>query len=418
MPSTVDALNLPFDEAIKYFRGKINLPTQGWTDLWKGMHARAFVVAGAARADLLGDLRSAVDKAISDGTTLRDFKKSFADIVSRHGWKHKGAPGWRAATIFDTNVGVAYSAGHYKQMTDPDVLRARPYFRYIESSSAHPRVPHMQWYNLVLPADDPFWETHYPPNGWGCKCGVVSHSKREVDELKKEEADGPYPINTTAPKITTRKWTNPRTGEVLNIPDGIDPGWDYNPGQAAWGKRLSDDAMKQWAVKKGQAWEILSPGDWKSRGLPEQYAPAKPKAATGEKHTTKASARAALEKILGGEEKVFTLEAEGFRHDLLVNAETLVDHIDLNRTPYMPFIPEVLEDPQEAWILFMRHKGTGRVDLRMRLFKLIQMDKDRQMFMVFQARGGFLEAWTMMPVSNRKYINSQRVGRLLYAKKK
>jgi hypothetical protein len=36
------------------------------------------------------------------------------------------------------------------------------------------------------------------------------------------------------PIITTREWTNRRTGEVMDVPTGIDPGWDYNPGKARY----------------------------------------------------------------------------------------------------------------------------------------------------------------------------------------
>ena len=167
MRSSVNAIGLPFDEAIGYFRQKVNLPTRTWRDLWEGMHSRAFVVAGAMKSELLSDLYDAVNKGISEGTTLKDFREGFDEVVQRHGWKYRGGKAWRTAVIFNTNLSVAYHSGHYKQMTDPDVLRARPLWRYVASSSADPRPEHMRWYNTVLPADDPWWETHYPPNGWG-----------------------------------------------------------------------------------------------------------------------------------------------------------------------------------------------------------------------------------------------------------
>ncbi len=167
MPPSAEHMALPFEEAIEYFRRKVNLPTRTWRDLWEGMHSRAFVVAGAMKSELLSDLRAAVDRGISEGTTLREFRDSFTDIVQRHGWKYKGGKAWRTAVIFNTNLSVAYHSGHYKQMTDPDVLKARPLWRYVASSSADPRPEHMRWYNVVLPADDPWWQTHYPPNGWG-----------------------------------------------------------------------------------------------------------------------------------------------------------------------------------------------------------------------------------------------------------
>jgi len=159
--------DLPFDEAIALLRDKVDLPTGTWRDLWQGMHARAFVVAGAMKNDLLADLHAAVQKGLDEGTTLAEFRKDFGDIVRRRGWKYKGGKAWRTATIFNTNLSTAYAAGHHKQMTDPDVLAARPYWRYLASSSADPRPEHQAWYNRVLPADDPWWHTHYPPNGWG-----------------------------------------------------------------------------------------------------------------------------------------------------------------------------------------------------------------------------------------------------------
>ncbi|MBN1104747.1 MAG: hypothetical protein JXL84_15115 [Deltaproteobacteria bacterium] len=163
--------NLPFDEAIETLRrrGELRLPTATWNDLTRDMHGRAFVVAGAVKDELLSDLFSEVMKGVRDGTTLREFRKNFDDIVRRAGWKYKGGKGWRTATIFNTNLSTTYASGHWKRMTDRDVIKSRPFLRYVASSSRNPRSEHMQWYNLVLPADDPFWQTHTPPNGWGCK---------------------------------------------------------------------------------------------------------------------------------------------------------------------------------------------------------------------------------------------------------
>jgi len=167
MRPSAEYISLPFDEAIAFFRQKINVPTATWKDLLKAMHARAWSVAGAMKEDLLVDLREAVDKAISEGTMLAEFRTDFDPIVQKHGWKYKGGKGWRTAVIFNTNVAVAYATGNWAQMHDPVVLKARPYLRYVASSSAEPRAEHTEWYNLILPADDPFWDTHTPPNGWG-----------------------------------------------------------------------------------------------------------------------------------------------------------------------------------------------------------------------------------------------------------
>ena len=223
----------PFDEAIDYFRQKINLPTKKWTDIWEGMHSRAFVVAGATKSELLSDLRGAIDKAISQGTSIQEFRKDFDKTVKKHGWNYKGKRGWRTGVIFNTNMIVAYTAGKYKQATDPDMIRAFPNWRYRTMEDSAVRPEHAAWNNTVLRYDDPWWRSHYPPNGWGCRCEVEELSERQVEKLKKKEA-----ISTRAPETKTREWINPDTGEVMDIPEGIDPGWAYNPGETAWGRKL------------------------------------------------------------------------------------------------------------------------------------------------------------------------------------
>lgn len=234
MDAQADYLSLPFKAAIAYLRDKLSLTTEAWDDIWGAMHTRAFTVAGAARDDLLEDLRTAVDKAISTGTTLAEFRKDFDAIIEKTGWSYKGSRGWRTAVIYDTNLSVAYSAGRYRQMQSPAVKAARPYFRYMPSSSARPRKEHERWYNLILPQDDPFWDTHFPPNGWGCKCGVTSVSERQIERLKAEAEASGYPVRTTAPQKAMVEHVNTKTGQVREVPVGIDPGWDYNPGADPW----------------------------------------------------------------------------------------------------------------------------------------------------------------------------------------
>jgi hypothetical protein len=194
------------------------------------------MVAGAASDALLKDFQEAVGKAIERGTTLADFRKDFDSIVSKHGWTHTGKPGWRARVIYETNLNNAYAAGRYAQMTDPDVLEAYPYWQYVHSGSAHPRLQHLAWDGLTLRADDGFWDAHYPPNGWHCGCRVrpVSH-----DGLGRMGKRGP----DEAPPTQMRTWRNPHTGETHQVPVGIDPGFDWNPGKA-WKEGLKDVPLR------------------------------------------------------------------------------------------------------------------------------------------------------------------------------
>ena len=142
--SVIAAIGLPFDEAYRFFEGKIRKTASGdhasWAEVYGAEHARAFTVAGAASDALLADFQAEIGKAIRNGTTLADFRGKFDEIVAKHGWQQRHEPGWRAKIIYETNMATAHAAGRYAQMTDPDVLEAYPYWQVRalrQSPSAH-----------------------------------------------------------------------------------------------------------------------------------------------------------------------------------------------------------------------------------------------------------------------------------------
>ncbi len=118
---------------------------------------------------------------------------------------------------------TARAAGQWERIERNQATH--PFLVYELGPSREHRLQHMSWRGIMLPADDPWWETHFPPNGWGCKCRVRQVSRREAERLLKQGG-----ISTTAPPLKLKEWTNKRTGEVERVPDGIDPGWNYRPG--------------------------------------------------------------------------------------------------------------------------------------------------------------------------------------------
>lgn len=232
--------SLPFREQIAFFRGKVNVPTAAWTDVWRDGHDTAFMVAGAYKAELLADFRTAVDKAINDGTTLEEFRKDFDRIVETHGWSYNGGRGWRTRVIYETNLRASYQAGRFAQLTDPELLAARPYWRYVHSDFVrNPRPEHLSWDGLVLRHDDPWWSAHFPPNGWGCKCRVFPESEASLKRRGLRIGTAP-PTRYETRVVGSR---GPRAQSV-RVPEGIDPGWDYTPGRT-----VADQVRTQLARK-------------------------------------------------------------------------------------------------------------------------------------------------------------------------
>lgn len=221
---------VPFTEALEFLRGKTGLPTSSWRDLAREHHDWAFAVAGVTKAQLLADFQEAVTEAIERGETLADFQKRFDAIVAEHGWSHKGARGWRSRVIFLTNVRTSYAAGRRRQQEA--VTDLRPYWQYQHSDAASPRAEHLALDELVLPADHPFWQTAYPPNGWGCGCYVVTLSARQVEAMRRAGT-----IRETAPGVV--EVTDQQTGEVMETYPGVDATWAYAPGATSEERRAS-----------------------------------------------------------------------------------------------------------------------------------------------------------------------------------
>ncbi|KAA6404512.1 phage minor head protein [Candidatus Tokpelaia sp.] len=229
MTDTVSALDLPFEQAIRFFREKAKVTTKTWTDVYAQVHSRTFMVAGAATDALVADFQTAILKALEKGTTLSEFRKDFDAIVAKNGWSgwtgegSKAGRAWRQEIIYDTNLRTAYAAGRYAQLTDPDVLDYFPGWQYHHSGSLHPRLNHLAWDGLQLKADDPFWDSNYPPNGWRCGCFVTPVSMDGLARAGKKTWDKAPSLNYVPKKAG---------GKIVEVPEGIDPGFEYNAGKA------------------------------------------------------------------------------------------------------------------------------------------------------------------------------------------
>ena len=103
---------------------------------------------------------------------------------------YEGLDPLQADLIFRTNIQTAYNVGHYEQMTDPGVMKLRPYWQYDAVNDAHTRPSHLAMDGRVFPADSAVWDSWFPPNGFRCRCTVKTLSKRQVEArgLKVEQS--------------------------------------------------------------------------------------------------------------------------------------------------------------------------------------------------------------------------------------
>ncbi len=401
---TAEYGSLPFEEANTFFREKLNVPTPRWNALFRSAHAKAFTVAGALKEDLLIDLRKSVQKGIVDGTTLQTFRKEFDEIVQRHGWGYKGGRNWRTRVIYDTNLRSAYAAGRWKQFQD--TATTRPYLRYRHGDSRVPRPEHLKWDGLILRHDDPWWSTHYPPNGWGCSCYAESLSDREL------KAKG-LAVSTPPPE-KTYKYRDKATGKTIEIPVGIDPGFDFNIGEASLEGRSAPARIVPELGRIEPTFRPLIRTSFSDLGRPAvPFEP--PKARLGPPLRGADEITRALVKQFGDPLSTVRLPTG----ELVIDARFLAEHLALKieRTRYLPFLPELLDAPFEIWLQLLQGQ-TGQLAMRQYLVKGISLPagKERGLIGVAEVQGNRLVAYNFLHTSDRSYLDRTRSGLLLWPK--
>lgn len=221
-PVIARQFGVQFQGAIDYLKGKIPEGTMRWDDLAGPVHAKVFAIAGATKTDLVSDIQKSLVNALEKGQTITAFRKDFDAAVQKYGWTYKGKRGWRTAVIFNNNMRSAHMAGRWEQLLANKANR--PYLQYRTAGDSRVRPQHRAWNGLIYRIDDSFWQTHYPPNGWGCRCTVRAYSDGDLTALGAK----------VSPKFELK--TRPvvsQDGEIKDqVPTGIDPGWDHNVGQS------------------------------------------------------------------------------------------------------------------------------------------------------------------------------------------
>ena len=245
--------------AFGHFKAKKILPGFSHYDVWLYQHSLAFTVAKMMDADMLAEVKDAIESAQKNGTAFADFKKRLKPYLMAKGWWGEqimtdpldGEPKLvrlgstrRLKTIFDTNMRTAFAAGQWQRIQANK--KALPYLRYNKSASGHPRDGHKRYYGLVLPVDHDIWKVIFPPNGYGCKCSVSALTKRQAEE---EGIGG-------EPDVEMVEFTNPRTGKTVLIPDDITPSFAHNHGDrlgamdALFGDKHGEDALAEMIAQR------------------------------------------------------------------------------------------------------------------------------------------------------------------------
>ncbi|MBF9263572.1 phage head morphogenesis protein [Paracidovorax cattleyae] len=242
-------------DAVAWLVGRGQLTRSfAWQDVYQDEHSYQFTVSRLTRLDLLQALHDGIVKSVEGDLSRSDWMRDVEQLLRDAGWwgtkavtdpvdgdiKLTRFDAARLRLIYDVNTRQAFSTGLWDRVARSK--RTHPFVRYITRQDERVRASHRAWDNLALSVDDPFWLQHWPPNGWRCRCRVMPMSQRDYDKGytmgrpgAETNPDAPLvrtPLKTQAPMVVLEEYVNPRTGEVSQVPRGVDPGFAYNPGIA------------------------------------------------------------------------------------------------------------------------------------------------------------------------------------------
>ena len=161
-------------EAVKHFKAKKIVKRATFDELEDEAKSGSFTVAGVYRKQVLGAFKGAISEALESGATQQETIKKFRAIVAGDA-KQQTLGAYHMETVFRTNVQMSYGVGRRKSMEAvADVL---PYWAYHAVGDDRTRPQHQALSGVTLKSDNPFWETHYPPWAFSCRCSVTADSE-------------------------------------------------------------------------------------------------------------------------------------------------------------------------------------------------------------------------------------------------
>lgn len=217
-------------EATAYLANKQLKTAWYWDEIYAAEHNIAFTVAKVMEQDILDTIHRQLTRAVEGGQTFHSFKRDLLQKLGQSGWgnyQQKDEKTGKVIThlsdsrlkkVYRINKRQAYHAGAWQRFQESkDTL---PYLTYKLGTAKEHRPEHIAWEGITLPVDDPWWQTHMPMNGWGCKCWVRQISQAQAEKIGISES----------PTIDYHDWQSKATGRIHKVPKGIDPGFEHNVG--------------------------------------------------------------------------------------------------------------------------------------------------------------------------------------------
>ncbi|HHP0356111.1 TPA: phage minor head protein [Campylobacter lari subsp. concheus] len=184
-------------EAVLFLKNKKPQVSFDYDELSHSSHKKVFTIAKLIDESLLKDIQDSLVNAIKNGDKFSTWSKIAEEKLKAKGW-------WGSKEIIDRKTGeirkTNFNSARLKKIFEENSRKAKakaiyenqmksikPYLKYCTKQDSHVRDKHRAFDGIVLPKDDPFWDTHYPHvsmHDYGCRCYVLALGENEVKGLK------------------------------------------------------------------------------------------------------------------------------------------------------------------------------------------------------------------------------------------
>jgi len=269
----LDPYNLPPREAIQFFERKKVVTAEEFAAEQDHYKSQVFTLGRVADRYVADHVHAQIVQTLKDGSTLKDFLEHMDDHLAELGVKSPGDYYWEL--VFRNGIQNAYMAGRHRQQMR--VTATRPFWRYVAIMDKRTRPAHRAFHGTLLRFDDPFWATHYPPNGHKCRCRVVSVSQKELtrdklqvtptDEVPELWPDPGFKSNPGA-RTQAEKQAREMVRKVRQVPGLKQAGADLSRMETPARVEALDEALglsrEQQTELLGEASRIKTGGDGQS----------------------------------------------------------------------------------------------------------------------------------------------------------
>jgi SPP1 gp7 family putative phage head morphogenesis protein len=187
----------PNEAAMAFIKSKPAVFQSVFQRMLPELRARAFVISGIESATVVQRIRD----RLADLPQGADWNAIKRDVAGELGpWfedpnaepevraKQLAAAERRSELLLRVHGFQAYQAVQHEVMVE--TMDAMPYWQYLTMGDDAVRPEHAALNGIILPADSPFWKTHFPPWDWGCRCQAVAVGREEAEAIGRRAEDG------------------------------------------------------------------------------------------------------------------------------------------------------------------------------------------------------------------------------------